>query len=160
MLERAVSNGADFAKLFGITTISGPSLRAADFPYTLSEVAEKVTGKKNAYWAAVQLYINRILQEQGVDIEQSDNRYRSATRVGRSKNPIAHKYSDQLVDLLLKLHRGGGLRARSLVINRCRTHLGNFPASPFARSRVHISEIPVDPVQSPRASSRQSATHA
>jgi hypothetical protein len=106
MLERAVSNGADFAKLFGITTISGPSLRAADFPYTLSEVAEKVTGKKNAYWAAVQLYINRILQEQGVDIEQSDNRYRSATRVGRSKNPIAHKYSDQLVDLLLKLHRG------------------------------------------------------
>jgi hypothetical protein len=106
MLERAVSNGVDFAKLFGITTISGPSLDAADFPYTLSEVAEKVTGKKDAYWAAVQPCLDRIKRERGVDIKKSDNRYHRATRVGRSPNSIAHKYTDHCVDLLLKVYSG------------------------------------------------------
>ena len=106
MLERAVSTGVDFAKLFGITTIADPSRHAANFPYTLSEVAERVTGKSNAYWGAVQPYLDQIKREKGVDIKKNDNRYHCATRVGRSKKSIAHKYSDQCVDLLVKMRKG------------------------------------------------------
>ncbi len=81
-------------------------MHAANFPYTLSEVAEKVTGDKDAYWGVVQPYLDRVKREKCVDIKKSDNRYHCATRVGRSKNSVAHKYSDQCVELLLKMRKG------------------------------------------------------
>ena len=105
MLERAVKTGPEFAKLFGITTISGPSSHAADYPYTLSEVAEKLKGQ-GAYWYRAQVYLDRIKQEKGVDIKTSDNRYHCATKVGRKKTSIAHKYSDHLVDLIERIDKG------------------------------------------------------
>jgi hypothetical protein len=86
MLERAVKTGPEFAKLFGITTISGPSSNSADYPYTLSEVAEKLKGD-DAYWYQAQVYLDRIKREKGVDIKRSDNRYHCATKVGRKKHP-------------------------------------------------------------------------
>jgi hypothetical protein len=105
MLERAVKTGPEFAKLFGITTISGPSSHAADYPYTLSEVAAKLRGE-DAYWYQAQVYLDRIKREKGIDIKRSDNRYHCATKVGRSKNSIAHKYSDHLMDLIERMDRG------------------------------------------------------
>ena len=53
MLERAVRTGPEFAKLFGITTISRPSSNSADYPYILTEVAERIWGK-GTYWSAAQ----------------------------------------------------------------------------------------------------------
>lgn len=46
MLERAVRTGPEFAKLFGITTISRPSSNSADYPYILTEVAERIWGRE------------------------------------------------------------------------------------------------------------------
>jgi len=105
MLERAVRTGPEFAKLFGITTISGPSSNSADYPYTLSEVAEKLKGE-DAYWYQAQVFLDRIKREKGVDIKRSDNRYHCATKVGRKNTSVAHKYSDHLMDLIERMEKG------------------------------------------------------
>jgi hypothetical protein len=105
MLERAVKSGPEFAKLFGITTISKASSNSADYPYTLSEVAEKLAGN-GAYWNKAQVYIERIKREKGVDIKTSDNRYHCATKVGRKKTSVPHKYSDDRLGLIERINRG------------------------------------------------------
>jgi hypothetical protein len=104
MLGRAVHTGEDFAKLFGLTTISNPSAHSANYPYSLTEVAEKVTGDDKAYWSAAQALIDKITREKGIDIKASDNRYHSKTKV--SKKSVAGRYSTELVDLL-KLVKSG-----------------------------------------------------
>jgi hypothetical protein len=105
MLERAVRTGPEFAKLLGITTISRASSNSADYPYILSEVAERIWGK-GAYWSKAQVYLDRIKRENGVDIKSSDNRYHSSTKTGRKKTSVAHKYSPDLVDLIKRMMKG------------------------------------------------------
>lgn len=105
MLERAVSSGTDFAKLFGITTISKPSSNAASYPYVLTDLAEKIKGK-GSYWHEAQIYLDRIKKEKGVDIKASDNRYHCATKTGRTATAIAHKYSDDLLELMWSMKKG------------------------------------------------------
>lgn len=109
MLERAVSSGNDFAKLFGITTISKPSSNAANYPYVLSELAEHIwkpiQGRKS-YWHAAQIYLDRIKREKDVDIKASDNRYHCATKTGRSANGIAHRYSEDMLELMCRMKNG------------------------------------------------------
>jgi hypothetical protein len=83
MLERAVKTGPEFAKLFGITTVSSPSANAANYPYTLSELSEKATGEKDAYWFKAQVYIDIIKSEKNCDIKASDNKYHCATKTGK-----------------------------------------------------------------------------
>jgi hypothetical protein len=108
MLERAVKTDSDFAKLFGITTISKPSSNAVDYPYTLSELAEKITGKSNAYWSKAQFYIDKIKAEKNIDIKSSDNQFHSATKSG--KKSVVHKYSDHLVELISQVKAGGSYK--------------------------------------------------
>ena len=105
MLERAVRTGPEFAKLFGITTISRPSSNSADYPYILTEVAERIWGK-GTYWSAAQIYLDTIKREKGVDIKTSDNRYHCATKTGRKKTSVVHKYSDDLQDLIERMEKG------------------------------------------------------
>ena len=69
MLNRSVHTGQDFAKLFGLTTISNPSAHSANYPYSLTEVAEKVTRDEKAYWSVAQMLIDQIKRERGVDIK-------------------------------------------------------------------------------------------
>jgi hypothetical protein len=105
MLERAVhTNDDSFAKLFGITTIAGPSSNSVSYPYTLTGLAEKVTGEAEARWQSVQPYLDRLKKETGIDIKKSDNRYQSSTKTG--KKSLVHKYSDDLVDLIMKMKKG------------------------------------------------------
>lgn len=104
MLERAVDTNLEFAKLFGITTIDDPSAMAANYPYTLSDIAERITGKKGTYWSAAQKYLDKIKEEKGVDLKSSDNKYHMATKAG--KKAIIHKYSDQMISLIDKIKSG------------------------------------------------------
>ena len=104
MLERSIETEDSFAKIFGIATISASSSITAEFPYTLSLLAEKVTGTKDAHWGKVQPYLDRLTKEQQINIKQSDNRYHSAIRIG--KKSVVHKYSDAFLDLLLLLKAG------------------------------------------------------
>lgn len=104
MLGRSVHTGEDFAKLFGLTTISNPSAHSADYPYSLTEIAERVIGDEKAYWSAAQMLIDRIKREKGIDIKASDNRYHSRVKV--SKKSVAGRYSPELVDLLKAVQSG------------------------------------------------------
>jgi len=105
MLERAVNtDDSSFAKLFGITTIGRPSSNAANYPYTLSLLAERVFDIENAYWGRVQPFLERLTKETGINIKKSDNRYHSATKTG--KKSLVHKYSEDLLDVILKMKRG------------------------------------------------------
>lgn len=94
MLENAVGSSEKFAQLFGITTISDPSVISAKYPYTLTGVGRKLgyTG-----WDKANKLILRIAAETGVNIKSSDNRYHVKNKY--SKNEY-HKYSDEAVNLL------------------------------------------------------------
>jgi hypothetical protein len=100
MLEHAVEDQEKFAKLFGLTTISNPSVVAANYPYTLSAVAKKLGGN---YWAVAQNAIDIIKAQKKLDLKASDNRYRCAIKYGKS---IVHKYSEDAVALLRKVRKG------------------------------------------------------
>jgi len=104
MLERAVKTGPEFAKLFGITTISRPSSNSADYPYILTEVAESIWGE-GTYWSKAHDYLDQIKQQKGVDIKTSDNRYHCATKTGRTKTSVVHRYSPDFVDLIERMRK-------------------------------------------------------
>ena len=106
MLERAVKTGPEFAKLFGITTISRPSSNSADYPYILTEVAESIWGE-GTYWSKAHDYLDQIKQQKGVDIKTSDNRYHCATKTGRTKTSVVHRYSPDFVDLIERMRKEG-----------------------------------------------------
>lgn len=106
MLEQAVKTGPEFAKLFGISTVGKASSNAADYPYILSDVAERIAGKK-AYWHVAQTCIDRIQAVKGVNIKASDNQYHCATKTGRGTKSVAHKYSNAFVALCEVIRKGG-----------------------------------------------------
>jgi hypothetical protein len=100
MLEHAVADQEQFAKLFGISTISNSSMIAANYPYTLSAVAKKLGAN---YWSHAQNLIDKVKLEKKVDLKASDNKFHFATKYGKS---ILHKYSEDAVALLKKVKKG------------------------------------------------------
>lgn len=105
MLEQAVKTGPEFAKLFGISTVNKASSNAADYPYILSEVAERLAGK-GTYWNIAQACIGRILADKHVNIKASDNQYHCATKTGRGSKSVAHKYSEAFATLCRAIRKG------------------------------------------------------
>lgn len=100
-LERKLENSENFAELFGITTISAPSQLSAQFPYSLTEVGQKLGGPN---WQHAQKFYNKIVEDTGIDIKKSDNKYHRQDRVNRSS---FHKYSEHFLDLLRKVKNSG-----------------------------------------------------
>jgi hypothetical protein len=100
-LEHAVEGMGNLARLLGIQTLSNASTINADFPYSLSQV-----GKKLGYrsWHQANQFLQQLKKEHKVDLKESDNRYHIAVRFGES--PPNHKYSEALIDLLLKMKNG------------------------------------------------------
>ena len=98
MLEGAVGSPEEFAKLFGITTLSDPSVVSARYPYILSEVAKQM-GLPG--WNQVQFIMDRIRKTHGHDIKSGDNIYHYAIKTGT--NSITHKYSKAAVELFKKV---------------------------------------------------------
>ena len=88
------------AQVLGIQTVANSSMINADFPFTISEVANKLGWK---HWSAVPQVVERIMLEKKVSIKASDNRFHVAIKIGKS---IMHKYSKLLVDLLPKVKKG------------------------------------------------------
>lgn len=97
-LERAVCSDGVLAKLYGLTVISGPTGVNIAYPYTLTGV-----GKKLGYngWHNANILLNLIKQEKGINIKTSDNRYHIAIMSGETTK--THKYSEELIDILLKV---------------------------------------------------------
>ncbi len=103
MLEGAVQSDGSFAKLFGITTINVGSTSNAGFPYTLTDLAIRLTGNDKAYWAVAAPLVERVSTELGTNIKPSDNRYHSKVRIGR--NSFAHKYSNELLEIISRMSK-------------------------------------------------------
>lgn len=103
MLEHAVESDEAFSTLFGITTMSSPTALTAQYPYTLTDLAEKIHGK-GAYWAKAQYYLDKIKTDKGVDLKTNDNKYHCATKTG--KKSLVHKYSDHLLDIARRIKKG------------------------------------------------------
>ncbi len=101
MLENAVESREQFARLFGVTTISDPSALSAQYPYTLTDAAKKLGGKT---WHHADKLIARVKEEKGIDIRAGDNRFHRAEKYG-AKN-IIRKYSEAAISLLGKVERG------------------------------------------------------
>ena len=96
MLEGAVENSGEFAKLFGIATISSPTDVSARYPHSLSDVGIKLGFPG---WQGVQKLIDKVKKNDGFDIKASDNAYQATVKIG--KNTLYHKYSDEAVNLLM-----------------------------------------------------------
>ncbi len=101
MLENAVGSSESFANLFGITTISDPSIISAKYPYTLTKVAKKL-GYKN--WSYADKLITKIRVETGIDIKAGDNKYHIQNKYG--DNTMYRKYSDEIINLLQSVRDG------------------------------------------------------
>ena len=106
MLERAVKTESSFAKLFRITTISNASSNTTQYPYTLTFLAEKVTGKKGTNWTIAQKYLDRILADKKIDLKKSDNRYH--WRRGRATSRSRISIRTDLLDLIKRIKNGEG----------------------------------------------------
>ncbi|NKX37243.1 SIR2 family protein [Rhodobacteraceae bacterium R_SAG4] len=100
-LERKLENRDEFAKLFGITTISNPSAISAKFPYSITELGKKLGGKG---WHLADKLIKVIIKDTGVDLKAEDSKFHHAMKVNHTE---FHKYSDDAFDLLKKVKAAG-----------------------------------------------------
>lgn len=96
-LDRKLKNSEDFAKLFGITTVTDASALAAKFPYSITELGQKMGGK---YWHIADNQIKAIKRDTGMDIKASDSKYHNLRKFNKSE---FHSYSDDAFDLLMKV---------------------------------------------------------
>ena len=97
-LEHAVSVDGALGKVYGITTVSDPSKVNAQFPYSLTQVAEKLGYRS---WHPANELLVKVKEEKNIDIKSSDNQYHIAIKSGASVQ--TRKYSQNLIDLLLQV---------------------------------------------------------
>lgn len=96
-LERKLDNPAEFAKLFGITTVSDASAISAKFPYSITELGKKLGGNG---WHKADNLMKIVKRDTGTDIKASDSRFHHRIKVNNTK---FHMYSDDAFDLLKKV---------------------------------------------------------
>lgn len=96
-LEHAVNSGENFAKLFGVTSLSDPSQVNLSYKYTLTQVANELGYD---YWSPANDLISVVAAETGFDLKASDNVYHIKMRTGKAAGSVTHKYSEACVDLL------------------------------------------------------------
>jgi hypothetical protein len=98
LLEKNLNSGDEFAKMFGITTIDDPSKLNLSHPYLMSAVTESLSLSHFYY---VNLLFDKIFQDKDIKIKDSDNRYHVSLKTGKTQ--ITHKYSQECIDLLIKV---------------------------------------------------------
>ena len=103
MLEHAVESGANFAKLFGVTSVGDPSKINLTHKYVISDVAARLEVKG---WHIVNKLMAQVAQEKGVNIKAFDNRYHVHLKFGQAETSKTHKYSEALIDLLKHVMKG------------------------------------------------------
>jgi hypothetical protein len=102
-LERAISNEAAFANLFGVTNLDDPAAANANHPYT-SEMLAAELGL--AHWTATNRLIAQIKADTGFDMKASDNSYHVRIKIGKAEGSRTRKYSAAAVALLSKVRDG------------------------------------------------------
>lgn len=95
VLERAVAQEDELAKLYGITVVGDATHVNIGYPFLLTQV-----GRELGYpgWHGANQLLSRIKEETGIDIKATDNKYHVAVKAGETT--IIHKYSPHAIDLL------------------------------------------------------------
>lgn len=93
-INSQVKNGGTHATLIGLATITDPEQFLLRFPLNLSDVAEKLG---YGYWYRANLLINKIKEEDGIDLKATNNDYH--VDMGTAKQSH-HRYSKAMVELL------------------------------------------------------------
>lgn len=105
MLERSVTSGEEFAKLFGITMNGGSVNAEIDYPLSITQVG-KETGIGSPH------HVNKAFAEikelHGYDIKGEGNRFHIAIKPSANSKPF-HKYSWAVVGLLKAYASGENL---------------------------------------------------
>jgi len=94
-LEHAVANSGGLGKIYGFTTIGDATLVNAQFPFSLTQVAEKLGFSS---WHSANQLLDKVKRETGTDIKATDNKYHISIKAGEVM--ITQKYSQETVDLL------------------------------------------------------------
>ena len=100
-LEHAVSIDGELGKIYGITSVSDATKVNAQFPYSLTQVAE-ILGYTS--WHPANELLICVNQAKGIDLKASDNQYHISIKSGNAVQ--TRKYSQALVDLLLSVKNG------------------------------------------------------
>ncbi|KIT15594.1 hypothetical protein jaqu_26910 [Jannaschia aquimarina] len=95
LIAEKVKSEDEFARLFGVASMQSATEFSARYKYILSDV-----GRSLGYpgWHGADKLLKKIVEEKGVDLKATDNRYHSKVKVGR-KSEI-HKYTDDTIGLL------------------------------------------------------------
>ncbi|HDK7176522.1 TPA: SIR2 family protein [Clostridium botulinum] len=97
-LEKALNNDNEINKIYGITSISNPEAVNITYPYTLTQVAERLGYKS---WYNANELIEKIKNENEFDMKATDNKYHISIKTG--KTCCSRKYSNECIDLLNKV---------------------------------------------------------
>ncbi|ADK16695.1 SIR2 family protein [Clostridium ljungdahlii] len=100
-LESALNDDNEINKIYGITSVADPKTFNIAYPYTLTQVAEKLGFKS---WYKANELIEKIREEKGVDIKSTDNKYHISVKTGETSR--FRKYSSACIDLLRKVMNG------------------------------------------------------
>lgn len=97
-LNQVSDDESKLPTLFGIGTLDNGQHINASFPYTITQVAERLGHK---HWVSIKKIIDKIHDEKDVDIKSSNNRYHlEIITGGKSK---VHKYSEEACKLFAKV---------------------------------------------------------
>lgn len=100
LLTESVENSSSFAKLFGIADIDKYAATAAIHPFSTTQLGIMLGG--NTWHIAVKL-IKEIVNQTGIDIRTSDNRYHRTEKINSQRY---NKYSRDAVELLKSVRDG------------------------------------------------------
>jgi hypothetical protein len=101
MLNHALENPGDFAKVFGIAAMSDPSLLNVMYPYTPTSGA-KAAGYTN--WTYLYKLLDKLKVVHNFDMRSSDNKYH--VRIPSGENSGMTKFSQAGIDLLVRVKGG------------------------------------------------------
>lgn len=113
-LEHAVESGENFAKLFGVTSLTDPSKVNIDYKYAATGVGQQLGYDT---WHEVRKIVNHIKGETGFDITTTDNKYHIALRLGHKSPQLTHRYTEAAVDLFKKVIAGEKYELDTSVVN-------------------------------------------
>lgn len=95
VLENALKEDGELAKLYGITIVGDATHVNVGYPYSLTQMGE-ILGYSS--WHGANKLLDHIREVTGHDLKTNDNKYHVAVKAG--KCTIFHKYSPHALDLL------------------------------------------------------------
>ncbi|MCM1987777.1 SIR2 family protein [Methanococcoides seepicolus] len=103
-LEHVLSGEEGLATLYGIALLDDPKYFNAAYPYTITQMSEKLgflNDKGKISWFKSHKLILKMIEDTGINIKETDNLYHLKVKIGTTMS--VHKYSDAAVSLLMKI---------------------------------------------------------